>query len=640
MTSSVFGDEEGAVNINNSESTPWIPKDEKSANGRILMLVSCVLLGITFVVGVLGNLLVCVSVYTNKSLRTPNNALLVNLAIADLLTCIFSVPILLLVYVTSITSSECPNSRTALCTVQMFFHISSSSIQLFTLASISMERYQAIARPFKTKEQKWRVIASLIASWSAGILLGVMTTLFLRNNPMYIFCNCEKSHSIPKFDIVHACVLTPLGLICLAIVLFFYGKIFEIVRKHVRDKGSLFKRRSEIDRRCIPQAEEEPEKPNRRLFSLPSWIGRRRNNKVQDSSQDKVSKVATQIEDNKVHPISIHASLHGESSHHNDSSVAVDKKVPQSLTVDKGTHISSETSFTENVTRMEDEDSMIVMMAVTLQNNSRVESFDQKDSETGENVCNDNLSGTSLTQVDQTHISRNSRTVDKAEGSNKTKTVEFDSRQNITVPQLKPLPNMETTDEVETGNTISLPALPSALSNEGHTPDDKVVMNDIAPGDNIGDSKPVQMTKPVPVKRTPSTNSLKVVDAPAEISTSNASNVMPNQEEIYGSVCVFNPKSKKTKERGRRNIEAKTAKRASYIIGVFTLCWFPLFFETFVNIVVYIPVEIEALLLSVAVLSAALNPIAYTVVNQQFRKEFIKNVRHITTLTRFCWSDE
>ena len=44
--------------------------------------------------------------------------------------------------------------------------------------------------------------------------------------------------------------------------------------------------------------------------------------------------------------------------------------------------------------------------------------------------------------------------------------------------------------------------------------------------------------------------------------------------DIQGSVCVMNPE---IRARGKRSMELKTAKRASYIIGVFSLCWLPLF---------------------------------------------------------------
>jgi hypocretin (orexin) receptor 2 len=56
---------------------------------------------LTFIVGVVGNVLVCFAVWMNKDLRTITNIFMVNLSIADILILVFCLPSALLVDVTA-----------------------------------------------------------------------------------------------------------------------------------------------------------------------------------------------------------------------------------------------------------------------------------------------------------------------------------------------------------------------------------------------------------------------------------------------------------------------------------------------------------------------------------------------------------
>ncbi|KAK0090037.1 hypothetical protein PV325_003850 [Microctonus aethiopoides] len=47
---------------------------------------------IVFIIGIIGNSLVCIAIYRNRSMRTVTNYFIVNLAIADLMVIIFCLP--------------------------------------------------------------------------------------------------------------------------------------------------------------------------------------------------------------------------------------------------------------------------------------------------------------------------------------------------------------------------------------------------------------------------------------------------------------------------------------------------------------------------------------------------------------------
>ena len=593
---------------------------DSGTNERILMFASCVLLSITVIVGVIGNTLVCISVYTNRSLRTPNNALLVNLAIADLITCIFSVPVLLLVFITHLMSHDCQSARKYLCTGQMFFHMTSSAVQLFTLAFISMERYQAISRPFKSKEQRLRVIVSFLVSWIAGTLLGLMTTLFLRHTPMFLFCICTKERTIPSFDIVNVCVLAPLGLICLGVVLFFYGKIFYIVRKHVRDKGSLFNKTGTE----VTKAETNTISRRLRLPQLPNWF-QGRTNKVQDISQVVPNTGGAQTDAKSSH---IQTMYHGETSNSNGITTKLSSEKQNSL------QVKSVTSL-DNTERIHTEEASLNENQVEEKGGAQQANFEKSNlksvvskKETTEENQDDGTNKLPRTGETSVKIGHQTSKNDNGQNVHDLPHQDIEQLEQNLAHSVEPgaqnlaLPNIETIES----NQASLHQSDSATSARTH-----------AQKKEEANPKPMEVDPNFLQLKSLAANATNSTTFPVVESGSNASNVVPvNVNEIHGSVCVFNPKSKKTKERGRRNLEAKTAKRASYIIGVFTMCWLPLFLVTFINIFIYIAIEVEALISSIAILSAALNPIAYTVVNQTFRKEFINNVRVITTIPRLC----
>lgn len=47
---------------------------------------------VVFIIGIIGNSLVCIAIYRNRSMRTVTNYFIVNLAIADLMVIIFCLP--------------------------------------------------------------------------------------------------------------------------------------------------------------------------------------------------------------------------------------------------------------------------------------------------------------------------------------------------------------------------------------------------------------------------------------------------------------------------------------------------------------------------------------------------------------------
>ena len=194
-----------------------------------------ILLG-TSMVGMGANIFVTWAVYHQKTLRTWNNALLVNLAVVDFLRCAVDCPIILVI---ALTVHLRGRADAAICDLQMASFSFSCCIQLVTLACISAERYQAIAHPFKIAERKRRIIFFIPLTWIFAIVVAAVCVTFVRDSPVYVKCHGSRFKSTYK-DTFGLYVLIPLWTACFALIIGFYSSIFAIVTAHSRkiyDKG-------------------------------------------------------------------------------------------------------------------------------------------------------------------------------------------------------------------------------------------------------------------------------------------------------------------------------------------------------------------------------------------------------------------
>ncbi|KAJ1138515.1 hypothetical protein NDU88_004898 [Pleurodeles waltl] len=219
---------------------------ETNATGKMALSLhtmslaaSILVLGCTFITGVIGNVLVCWVVYSIKSLQTANNALLVNLAVIDLLKCSLDIPLLLL---TVAVSRE--DLGETVCTVQQFSYSLSSCVQLLTLVIISAERFQAIAFPFEIQQRTVRIKRWILMIWAAGFLVPIMSITFAKHTPVYLTCRHQPINVQNYFDPFGVCILVPIWIISLALIVLHYLRIFFVVKQHsnkIFDSGILLK---------------------------------------------------------------------------------------------------------------------------------------------------------------------------------------------------------------------------------------------------------------------------------------------------------------------------------------------------------------------------------------------------------------
>ncbi|CAL1276506.1 unnamed protein product [Larinioides sclopetarius] len=119
-----------------------------------------------FFVGLIGNALVCISVYRNHSMRTVTNYFIVNLAVADFLVILFCLPPSVLWDVT-----ETWFFGSLMCKLVLYLQSVSVSVSVLTLTFISIDRWYAICHPLQFKSTASRAKKAIVIIWVSSLIL-------------------------------------------------------------------------------------------------------------------------------------------------------------------------------------------------------------------------------------------------------------------------------------------------------------------------------------------------------------------------------------------------------------------------------------------------------------------------------------
>ena len=185
------------------------------------------------ILALLGNILVCISVYRNMRLRTTTNLYIIALALSDLSSAVFVMPfasgVLLL--------GRWPFGET-LCEMHAFFSLFVVYISPVTMCLTAFNRYVRICKPDHQYKRLFSPKKSLILLVSAWIivasyiliprLVGIQRFHFV---PGYAACLNEHLSKVSR--ITHYVVVVGLVLVLpLAVTIFSYNKISKTIREH------------------------------------------------------------------------------------------------------------------------------------------------------------------------------------------------------------------------------------------------------------------------------------------------------------------------------------------------------------------------------------------------------------------------
>ncbi|XP_064605991.1 orexin receptor type 2-like [Liolophura sinensis] len=133
-----------------------------------------VLFAVVFIVGIVGNFLVCFAVWRNSTMRNFTNYFIVNLAVADFLVVVLVLPPTL---VHDVMESWFIGRE--MCKVLQFLQVVSVSVSVLTLSAISVERWYAICLPLKFKTTANRTRNMIIIIWIISIIIAIPEAVFM-----------------------------------------------------------------------------------------------------------------------------------------------------------------------------------------------------------------------------------------------------------------------------------------------------------------------------------------------------------------------------------------------------------------------------------------------------------------------------
>lgn len=175
-----------------------------------------------FVVGVLGNFLVCFVVWSDPKMRSVTNLFIVNLSVADFLVLLICLPTTVLGDVT-----ETWYLGSAMCKVVQYLQGVSVSVSVLTLSVISIERFYAICHPlrFKATSRRARIMIGFI--WIVSFLILLPDAIVLDTHSVFppeltvLLTSCKPTwhynHQVAyQSFLILTLFILPLGLMAVA----------------------------------------------------------------------------------------------------------------------------------------------------------------------------------------------------------------------------------------------------------------------------------------------------------------------------------------------------------------------------------------------------------------------------------------
>ncbi|GBP20157.1 Neuropeptide Y receptor type 2 [Eumeta japonica] len=230
---------------------------------KIVQIAFCILYTVIFVLGVFGNVLVCYVVFRNKAMQTVTNLFITNLALSDILLCIFAVPLTpMYTFLGKWVFGR------LLCHLMPYAQGCSVYISTLTLTSIAIDRFFVIIYPFHPRMKLNTCIFIIVFIWIFSLVVtcpyGLFMGILITDNKTY----CEESWPSDRSRKIFGVFTTILQfLIPFLVIAFCYTCVSIRLKDRARSKpGAKNTRKEEADR-------DRKKRTNRMLISMVAIFG-------------------------------------------------------------------------------------------------------------------------------------------------------------------------------------------------------------------------------------------------------------------------------------------------------------------------------------------------------------------------------
>ncbi|XP_077862907.1 5-hydroxytryptamine receptor 1D-like [Saccoglossus kowalevskii] len=166
-------------------------------------VVLIIVLTTILLVGIVGNILVCVAVFKTRILRVVGNYYIVSLAVSDLLLCLLVLP-----FATSLeVSGGTWFFGDIICGIWVSIDVFFCTASILNLCAISVDRFRAVTSPLRYSIQRTscRAIVNIAILWSVSAILSFPAAIALKANNKLPTRGCVLSDDI-YYLTVSSCV--------------------------------------------------------------------------------------------------------------------------------------------------------------------------------------------------------------------------------------------------------------------------------------------------------------------------------------------------------------------------------------------------------------------------------------------------
>ncbi|XP_059165148.1 D(2) dopamine receptor A-like, partial [Physella acuta] len=199
---------------------------------------------------VFGNVLVVMSVFKEKSLKTVTNYFISSLAIADIMVAVAVMP--LAVYMEVMTNHWLLSAP--LCDAWVASDVLACTASILNLTAISVDRFIAVTQPIKYAKHKnsKRVFVMLAVTWVISVAIAAPITLGVNYSE-------ERTEGDCRFFNSDFIIYSSMGSFYIPsiIMIFLYWKIYKVIRLRAL-KAKKAKRLRDVDRKALQGVIENP----------------------------------------------------------------------------------------------------------------------------------------------------------------------------------------------------------------------------------------------------------------------------------------------------------------------------------------------------------------------------------------------